>query len=369
MICPSCSERFPAPAKHCIHCGIAITRRSVQMAQLVNNSGWIARRALGGFFAGACGWMLAMAVMRIHLLSAESTVMNSLSDLLKFFPGQTPFTTAIGGCFLGTVGGIIERSGYKAFLGGFLGALGGILAGFSFPLFERLFSGNLYHYSFSMAGVWSICGAMVGFSSGLLEGTKSKIAAGLTGGFLGGLLAGGVGSQMFGAMLMEFDNAERISWLMGRLLEAFSGGIVGVHLWFFLGVAEKLYIFRRRQLLEATKKVCDFCHAENDLKAWYCAQCGAALQVAASREQIQVTPFRGLERIANAFQFISWLFATIGVVTAVVIFVTFLIQNFLFALFGSLFVALAIYMLSIIFKALADTIKMTIQIADKLTKV
>ena len=56
------------------------------------------------------------------------------------------------------------------------------------------------------------------------------------------------------------------------------------------------------------------------------------------------------------------------VITAIVIFISFLLQNFLFALFGSLLVALVIYMVSIIFKALSDSVKMGIQIAEKMAR-
>lgn len=366
MICPSCSERLQDSVKHCVHCGIAITRRSVQMARIVNNSAWVARRALGGFFAGAMGWLIAIAVSRVGFVTGGGGDHPSFTQILDFFPGQTPFPSAIAGCFIGTVGGMIERSAYKSFLGGLLGAIGGTLGGFSYPLVEGLLKGNIYAYSFSMASVWCITGAMVGLTSGLLEGTRSKILAGIGGGLIGGALGGGIGSQMYGAMLMSLGSPDKTPWLLSRALEFLAGGIVGVHVWFCLGFAEKLYIFQRRQLVEATKKVCDFCHFENTLNAWYCGQCGSALQVAATREQIRVTPFRGLERVSNALQFLSWLSATTGVVLAVVIFLSFLIQNFLFSVFGSLLVALSIYMISILFKAMSDTVKMGIQVSEKM---
>jgi hypothetical protein len=108
MICPSCSETLPESVRHCVHCGIAITRRSVQMAKIINNFGWVARRSLGGFFAGALGWILAIAVSRTIQFESVSTV--SLTQLLDFFPGRTVVPSAIAGCFIGTVGGMIERS-------------------------------------------------------------------------------------------------------------------------------------------------------------------------------------------------------------------------------------------------------------------
>jgi len=167
-------------------------------------------------------------------------------------------------------------------------------------------------------------------------------------------------------MLMEVQLNQGIPWLIGRIFEFVSGGIVGVNIWFFIGFAEKLYIFRRRQLLEATKKICDYCQSENVLNAWYCAKCGSALQVAASYEKMHVTPYRGLERLSNAFNFMSWLAATSGILVAIVIFISFLFSNVLFGIFGSLIAGLIVYMVAILFKAASDTIRMGINISDKL---
>lgn len=368
MICPSCGDALGESVKHCIHCGIGITRRSVQMAQVINNCGWVARRALGGFFAGSTGCLIAMAVVRAGAAADGSGASRSLTEVLAQFPGQQPFATAIAGCFFGVVGGIIERSAYKSLLGGGLGLIGGLIGGLSYSIFENLFRGQLYGFSLAMAGAWSIAGAMVGLSSGLLEGTRSKITAGIVGGLLGGAVGGGVGSQMYGALLMEIGAMQSPAWAASRAIEMLSGGIIGALMWFSLGAAEKLYIFRRRQMVGATKKVCDFCHFENVLKAWYCGQCGSALQVAANREQIQPTPFRGLERVSNAFLFLSWLSSSVGVVMGIVIFVSFAVQNFLFGLFGALIVGLVIYIVSILFKAAAEMIRIGIQVTDRLSR-
>lgn len=366
MICPSCSESLTDRPEHCTHCGIAINHRSVQVAKMIGNFGWVARRSLGGYFAGAVGCTVAIAVARTMQFESAST--DAFARMLDYFPGQIPVSTAVAGCFIGAVGGMIERSTYKCFLGGILGALGGMLGSLAYPHFKQIFTGYLYNYSFSMAGAWGITGAMLGLTSGILEGTKSKILAGTLGGLVGGMIGGGVGAQMYGAMLVEIHGRENLSWTIGRGLELASGGVVGVLQWFVLGIAEKLYIFKRRQLVEGSKKVCDHCHTENGLRAWYCAHCGAALQVAATRDQISVTPFRGLELISNAFQYMSWLAATTGVVLAVVVFMSFIAQNFIFAVFGSLLVALVIYIVAVIFKGLSDSIRMGIQVSEKLSK-
>ena len=363
MICPSCNDTLLEEARYCVHCGVGITRRSVQVVLWIANGAWVARRALGGLFTGAIGCVISFAVLRT--ISFQGGMQYGMNDLLNFFPGQSLASTAILGCFVGAVGGMIERSVYKSFLGGFLGACGGLLAGVFIPFLHRVFDHQLYGYSFTTAGAWAVAGSLVGLASGMLEGTKNKMVVGAIGGFLGGALGGGIGSQLYGALLMEVEGINYSSWILGRLVEFVSGGVIGAGIWLFLGIAEKLYIFRRRQLLENEKKVCDFCHAENGIRAWYCAQCGSAIQVAATRDQIRATPFRGLERVANAFQFLSWLSATTGCITAVVVFFCFILQNFLFALFGSVTVGLGVYVLVIFFKAISDLIKLVVSAVDR----
>ena len=75
-----------------------------------------------------------------------------------------------------------------------------------------------------------------------------------------------------------------------------------------------------------------------------------------------------MERVSNAFLFLSWLSSAVGVVMAVVIFLSFAVQYFLFGLFGALIVGLAIYIVSIIFKATAEIIRIGIQVTDRLTR-
>ncbi len=360
--CPSCGQPLKDAGKHCTRCGISITPRSLELAQVILNLGWIARRSLGGFLAGGVGWILATAISRTVYFTATGT--PEFSAILDFFPGKVPGATAIAGAFVGTVGGMIEGSAYKCFLGGFLGAVGGFLGGVSYPAFESLFAGSKYAYSFSMAGSWAIASGLIGLTSGLLEGTKRKISMGILGGAAGGALGGGVGSQIYGAIFMSVSSLQSMSWSVGRLIELVSGGIVGIHVWFFIGIAEKFYIFRRRKIAAGIKKICDHCSAENELSAWYCASCGNALQVAASSGQIRVTPYRGLERVSDAFQYLSWLSATVGVVTTGVLFVSFIKENFLFAVFGSLLLALLLYMVSILFRAIAEAIRIGMKLTE-----
>ena len=170
MTCPSCGRQFKSDISHCTHCGIAITLKSVEISQVVQNLGWIARRSLAGFFAAGVGCVLAVAVSRTLHFTAEGSA--DFNVLLGFFPGRDPGATAIAGAFIGAVGGMMERSGYKAFLGGALGAAGGFLGGAAYPVFERFFMGARYAYSFSMAASWALAASLIGLTSGMLEGTR-----------------------------------------------------------------------------------------------------------------------------------------------------------------------------------------------------
>lgn len=362
MTCPSCGRQFKSDIKHCTHCGIAITLKSVEISQVVQNLGWIARRSLAGFFAAGVGSVLAVAVSRTLHFSQEGPA--DFSALLGFFPGRDPGATAIAGAFIGAVGGMMERSGYKAFLGGALGAAGGFLVGAAYPIFEKFFLGARYAYSFSMASSWALTASLIGLTSGLLEGTRKKILAGLLGGLVGGALGGGVGSQIYGAILMEAAALPSLSWSLGRLIEGVGGGVVGLHVWFFIGAMEKLYIFKRRKLSAGEKKTCDSCHAENEINAWYCGSCGKALQMAASQGQISITPYRGLERVSNAFMFLAWLTSTAGVVSTGILFAAFIGQNILFAVFGALLLALALYIISMILRSISEAIRAAMKMAE-----
>ena len=86
--------------------------------------------------------------------------------------------------------------------------------------------------------------------------------------------------------------------------------------------------------------------------------------MAAALGQIRVTPYRGLERVANALQYLSWLTSTVGVVTTAVLFVSFIRENFLFAFFGSLLLALAVYIISILFMAGSESIRIGMKLTE-----
>ncbi len=172
MICPSCNDTLLEEARYCVHCGVGITRRSVQVVLWIANGAWVARRALGGLFTGAIGCVISFAVLRT--ISFQGGMQYGMNDLLNFFPGQSLASTAILGCFVGAVGGMIERSVYKSFLGGFLGACGGLLAGVFIPFLHRVFDHQLYGYSFTTAGAWAVAGSLVGWPAGCWKEQKIK---------------------------------------------------------------------------------------------------------------------------------------------------------------------------------------------------
>ena len=340
MICPSCSNVADSAEKYCSRCGLALTTRSQKLLSAAGTFSWIMRRALGGMFAGIIGWMLSIALNRV--MSMDTAPSLTVELLVRF---------AIVGTFLGNVGGIIERSSYKALLGGVLGCIGGIIGGLiNRPVYD-LFANSTSAYSISHLISWGVVGLFVGMTSGLIERNRKKIIAGLVAGIVGGSIGGILGSTLYAGLLMD---PSRSSWLTFRFIEASAGAVVGINLWLVLGLVEKLYIFRRKQISAGSEKVCDFCHTQNSLRAWYCKNCGRTLQFAASVEKLKITPYRALERISNAFKFLSWLFAVAGIVIVVIIFISLLFQNILFAIFVSVALAIAIYIISVVLNGISE---------------
>ena len=338
MICPSCSNVSNQEDKYCSRCGLAMTVRSQKLFNAIGTFSWIMRRALGGMFAGTIGWMLSIALSRA--IGSESSMVVHLV-----------IGGAIGGAFLGNVGGIIEHSSYKALMGGILGCIGGVIGGLLNRIVYDMFSSVTFAYSISHSFSWAITGLFIGMTSGLIEKNKTKILVGLVAGLIGGAIGGGLGSELYASMLIDVN---RSGWMTPRFIEAIAGAVVGINLWFVLGVVEKLYIFHRKQLGEATNKICDFCKAENKLNAWYCKSCGKTLQSAAPVEKLRITPYRSLERISNAFKFLSWLSAVAGVVLVLIIFIFLLFKNPFFAIFVSVALAIAVYIISVVLNGISE---------------
>jgi len=190
---------------------------------------------------------------------------------------------------------------------------------------------------------------------------KKKIMVGVIAGFIGGAIGGGLGSGLYVSLLIDVN---RPGWITSRFIEALAGAVVGMNLWFILGLVEKLYIFNRKQLLDATEKICDFCNTHNSLRAWYCKNCGKTLLVSAPVEKLKITPYRSLERISNAFKFISWLSAVAGVVLVLIIFIFLLFKNPFFAVFVSVALAIVIYMISVLLNGVSEVFTKFIKIRE-----
>lgn len=348
MYCPSCENLMPETSKYCSRCGMFLNKKSEKLMHFSLDFAWIWRRSWGGFVSGFIGWIAAFIISRMVKQDIGS-VMNNM------------FSGVMCGVFLGTVGGIIEESGYKAFCGGILGAVGGALGGLiNTPLMELL-RGHEKLFPLSIMITWAVGGALIGATSGVIERNRKKIFAGVLLGMIGGALGGYLGSVFYGSIFFEFEPK---TWIANRFTEGASGGLLGAVLWFFIGLIEKLYIFHRREDPAIEKKICDFCNKENSLRSWYCDNCGNALQTAAPRQKIVVTPYHGIERIVNAFKFLSWLFGVAGVLITPVIFFVFFLQDIFLAFISVIFSILFTYFMMVGFRFIADIFACITKIAS-----
>ncbi|MFH1260037.1 MAG: hypothetical protein ABII74_09595 [Elusimicrobiota bacterium] len=338
MFCPSCENLMPDEDKYCGRCGMFLNEKSKLLARLSLDFAWICRRGSGGFVCGFVGWIIVFIISRM--------VKQDIGDALT-----NVFCGMISGVFLGTTGGIIEESAYKAFVGGILGCVGGALGGLLAISVAHLLQGNEKLVSLSILSTWAIGGAFIGAASGMIERSRKKILAGVVCGLLGGAIGGFLGSTFYGSIHLEYQPQ---SWLALRAIEGLSGGLVGAALWFSIGLVEKLYIFRRLMPAKIEEKVCEFCGKQNPLKSWYCAGCGHVLQMAAPVQKMAITPLRGIERIINSLKFMSWLFGVTGVIVTPIVFFTFLMQDAILAVTSVVFFILFSYLMVVFFRSLAD---------------
>jgi len=261
-------------------------------------------------------------------------------------------TGFLGGIFLGAVEGMMEESVTKTARGGAAGALGGLVGAWAGWWILRA-------GTFASAGTlavvltWACAGTGIGLTSAWPERRKRRFLAGIVAGFLGGALGGWLGYEMYASLM---DIAKPGAWILRRLIEGTTGAILGASLWFILGGVEKVLIFRRRQAKNVSYKECDACHHANILKAWYCAACGAVLQVAAPPEKLELPKRQALARFISACQYIARLMATTSAVIAVLAAVFLGPINLFLGLFGLLATALAGYIVYILFNALADAL-------------
>lgn len=329
MFCPSCERLMANDAKYCSRCGMFLNRTSERVVHFMQDMGWLWRRSWAGFASGFLGWIIVFIISRLVNDGFGMTANNLFSGM-------------ICGVFLGTAGGIIEDSGYKAVLGGLLGTVGGAVGGVLNIPVGRVLEGYGGLLPLSVMMTWALGGACIGATSGLIERSAKKVWAGVLFGAVGGAVGGFLGSAFYGSAVLEFAPH---SWWASRLAEGLSGGLLGAVLWFFIGLIEKFYIFRRRETAGVNVKQCDACGRENPLQSWYCSACGRVLQTAAPRQKIVVTPYRGIERISNAMRFLSWLFGVTGFVTAPVIFMIFSMQNIYLACVSAVFAVLLTYLM------------------------
>ena len=271
ITCPSCNFTSPIPSDYCIRCGFAAARLGPRIARLRDTLAWVLRRSLAGFATGLVGWWIIPAAGR----AAGTSLSQSAHFLLS---------GGLGGFFLGSVEGMLEESTLKSVRGGLAGLLGGLLG--------SVIAAWVVHGGKESAGMtaviatWAAAGAAIGLVSAIMERKPTRVAAGFVAGLLGGALGGWLGYQMY-ASLMDIARPE---WGLKRLIEGSTGAILGTVLWAVLGLGEKLFVFRRTIVQNVSYKECETCHHANVLKAWYCAMCGAVLQVFGASGQAGTTP-------------------------------------------------------------------------------
>lgn len=342
MNCPTCNFQNADNARYCGHCRMGFFRNRIMLAKLRDHLFWIFRRANAGFSAGFVAWLFIPALSRV--ISKESTA------FLHF-----AIQGLLGGAFLGTVDGMIEESSPKILRGGIYGAIGGVIGGGLFGYFSD--SLNPEQTAWGLFLFWAIAGMFIGLVSSMWERQAKKIFFGAFSGFTGGGIGGALGYAVYAYLLQEFS-PER--WIMLRFCEGFSGGIIGITLWFMIGVAERFVIFRRRPVLTKTKS-CDHCQATNPLNTWYCGQCGSVLQESAAPQNLNLSPYRTLERLRESFKFMSQLSATTGVVAGLVVFVVFLPVHKLLAFVALVLVAAGSYALLLLFASVSEAINVYIK--------
>lgn len=337
MNCPSCGTKTEKTFQHCIRCGISLSPRTLWLIPLRSTLAWALRRSLAGGSAGFVGWVVLSAANRL----AGDSISQS---------GHLLLTGFLGGIFLGTVEGMAEASAIKTLRGGLTGALAGLLGGGM----ASWVTGGGEIVSRGIAAIlvaWAISGAAIGWMSGWLEPQVSRRWIGAVAGAVGAALGGYLGYQMYGSLL---DVLQPQSWAVKRLLEGITGGILGALLWFVLGAIQKQFILRRRIVQDVSYKECHECRTFNVLAAWYCASCGALLQVSAPPEKLNLPANQALAQWIGACRYGARLMVTTAVVVAGLAGAVLGMINPFLGLFGLLAAALAGYILAILFKVLAE---------------
>ena len=337
VTCPSCNFNSSTESAFCIRCGFAAAQSGPRFARLRDTFTWVIRRSLAGLSAGTVGWWIIPAASR-----AAGSALGQAGHLI--------LSGALGGFFLGAVEGMMEESSLKTVRGGLAGTFGGILGSLGAVLIIRW-----NHPSAGLAAVvatWAAAGCGIGAVSASMERKRDRIVIGMLAGLLGGALGGFLGYQMY-ASLMDIAKPE---WGAKRLIEGSTGAILGAVYWAVLGVMQKFFVFKRRTVHNVSYKECDLCHHTNVLKAWYCAACGAVLQVAAPPEKLELPRRPSLARLVAAFQFLARLAGTTCAVVALLAAVFLGTINIFLGLFGLLATALVGYIGHVLCNALADAL-------------
>jgi len=334
MNCPSCNFESDTSQAYCIRCGFPLARRGQLIAGLRAALTWVLRRSMAGLVSGLVGWLVVAAAGRV-----AGAAMSQWGHLL--------LTGAIGGIFLGSVEGMVEDSALKTLRGGLFGMIGGVAGGILGAVAIRSFDSGMA----AVVIAWAVTGAVVGVSSVWKERYASRKIIGACAGLLGGALGGWLGYQMYASLL---DMSHSDLWWLKRLIEGTTGAVLGAVLWLVMALAEKIWIFKRRLASNISYKECDRCRHSNVLKAWYCAACGALLQVAAPAEKLHLPKRQALARVISALQFLGHLSATISGVIAILAAFFLGAVNVFLGLFALLATALAGYVLHVLFNALAD---------------
>lgn len=339
MICPSCTHTNPDGARYCGRCRMGFRPFNLFFVRLRDQLYWIFRRAGAGFSAGVVAWFFIPALSRV--ISQQST------SLLHF-----GLVGLLGGAFLGTVDGMVEESSPKTVRGALMGGLGGGIGGLLFGHFSPTLSAE--QMPWGLFFFWGLAGGFIGVVSAMWERRFKKLAFGALGGFVGGGVGGALGYSVYAYLIEEFTPS---SWLMKRFCEGFSGGLIGVTLWFGIGFMERFVIFKRRFIEGKNHKHCDQCEAQNPLRSWYCLTCGSVLQQAAPAASLNLSPYVTLDRVREIFRFLSRLSASTGVIAGIVIFLTFIPINPFLSFVATVLVALCSYLLLVLFASVAESIQ------------
>ena len=340
MNCPSCYFENGDNARFCGRCRLRFSPTSLFLARFREDVFWIFRRANAGFLSGVVAWFFIPALSRVLTTDSSATYYFALEGLL-------------GGAFLGTVDGMVEESTPKTLLGAFVGGLAGVVAGAVFGHFSDGLTPQQ-----TVTGLfcfWAFTGAGIGVVSALWERRPKKLIFGILAGLAGGGIGGGLRYAIYAYLVDTFSPH---SWILRRGTEGFTGGLMGVTLWFSIALAERFVIFQRRRLEEGrTYKNCDRCRTHNALTHWYCSSCGSVLQEAAAPGALHLSPYQTLDRLASFLQFLNRLSATAGVIAGIVVFIVLAPVNVMLAIVATVLVAILSYGCQAMFSALSESLR------------